>query len=71
MTNFSFLHSEKDFETFSALAIVAEQILYIDLAACVLNCRWVMEVAAKWVHLVDKQLVTPYDDRLDSQIERC
>ena len=66
MTNFSFLQTEKDFETFSTPAIAAERILHIDPAACVLNCRRAMQFAVKWMYSVDKQLVTPYDDRLAS-----
>ena len=62
MTNFSFLQTEKDFETFSTPAIAAEQILHIDPAVCVLNCRRAMEFAVKWMYSVDKQLVTPYND---------
>ena len=66
MTNFSFLQTEKDFETFSVPAIAAEQILHIDPAACVINCRRAMEFAVKWMYSVDKQLVTPCDDCLAS-----
>ena len=54
MTNFPFLQTEKDFETFSVPAIAAEQILHIDPAACVLNCRRAMEFAVKWMYLVDE-----------------
>ena len=50
MTNFSFLQTDKDFEPFSVPAIAAEQILHIDPAACVLNCRRAMEFAVKWMY---------------------
>ena len=45
MTNFSFLQIEKDFESFSAPAIAAEQVLHISPTACVINCRRTMECA--------------------------
>ena len=66
MTNFSFLQSDKDFETFAVPAIAAERILHIDPAACVLSCRRAMEFAVKWMYSVDKQLATPSDSRLVS-----
>lgn len=69
MSNFSFLQFEKDFVPFFAPAISAGQILHIDPAAYVLNYRRVMEFVVKWMHSVDKQLVTPYDDRLASQMK--
>ena len=59
MTNFSFLQSDKDFAAFAAPAMAAEQILHIDPAACVFNCRRAMEFAVKWMYSVDEQLVTP------------
>ncbi len=64
MSNFSFLQSNADFSPFAAPAAAAEQILHIDPAACVLNCRRAMECAVKWMYSVDGELVKPYDDRL-------
>ena len=64
MSNFSFLQNNKDFSLFAAPAAAAEQILHIDPAACVLNCRRAMECAVKWMYSVDGELVKPYDDRL-------
>ncbi len=64
MSNFSFLQNNKDFAFFAAPAAAAEQILHIDPAACVLNCRRAMERAVKWMYSVDGELVKPYDDRL-------
>lgn len=69
MSNFSFLQSDPDFEVFAVPAMAAEQILHIDPAACVLNCRRAMEFAVKWMYSVDKQLVTPYDTRLVSLMD--
>ena len=64
MTNFDFLKSEPQFDTFSDVAISAEKILNIDAAASVLNCRRAMEFAVKWMYSVDKDLEMPYDTTL-------
>ncbi len=69
MTNFDFLTSDPQFNTFSSVAVAAERILHIDPAACVLNCRRAMEFAVKWMYSVDGSLVLPYDDRLVSLMD--
>ena len=45
MTNFDFLTKDKQFETFSGIAVVAEKTLHIDLSTCIINCRRAMEMA--------------------------
>jgi len=64
MTNFDFLKSEPKFAAFADVAISAEKILNIDIAASVLNCRRAMEFAVKWMYSVDKELEMPYDTNL-------
>lgn len=64
MTNFDFLTSDSQFDSFSAVAISAEKILHIDLEASVLNCRRAMEFAVKWMYSVDKSLIIPYQKDL-------
>lgn len=64
MTNFDFLTSDPQFDTFSGAAVAAERIFQIDPVACALNCRRAMECAVKWMYSVDSALVKPYDDRL-------
>ncbi|MBE6935641.1 MAG: DUF4145 domain-containing protein [Ruminococcaceae bacterium] len=64
MTNFDFLTSDPQFNTFSSVAVAAERILTIDPSASILNCRRAMEFAVKWMYSVDSALVLPYDDRL-------
>lgn len=66
MTNFDFLKSDPQFDSFSSVAISAEKILHIDLEASVLNCRRAMEFAVKWMYSVDKSLSMPYEDKLVS-----
>lgn len=64
MTNFDFLTSESQFDSFSAVAVAAENLYAIDPDACVLNCRRAMEFAVKWMYTVDRDLVMPYQDTL-------
>ncbi len=64
MTNFDFLTKDKQFETFSGVAVAAEKTLHIDLSTCIINCRRAMEMAVKWMYSVDGALQLPYDDRL-------
>ena len=39
MTNFDYLKSEKEFESFVNIAITAEKVFNIDIGTCVFNCR--------------------------------
>lgn len=66
MTNFDFLKSDPQFESFADAAIAAERILHIDLEACIISCRRAMEFAVKWMYSVDGSLVAPYQDTLVS-----
>ena len=66
MTNFDFLRSDPQFNSFADVAISAEKILHIDPAASVLNCRRAMEFAIKWMYSVDKDLELPWQDNLHS-----
>ena len=66
MTNFDFLKNDKRFDSFSDVAISAENLLHIDVDACVSNCRRAMEFAIKWMYSVDRDLVMPYQDNLVS-----
>ena len=53
MTNFDFLTSDPQFNTFAPVAVSAEKILHIDTSASILNCRRCMEFAVKWMYSVD------------------
>lgn len=64
MTNFDFLKKDKQFESFSDVAVSAEKVLHIDPALCVINCRRAMEFAVKWIYSVDNSLTTPWQDNL-------
>ncbi len=68
MTNFDFLKSDKQFESFADAAIAAENVLHIDRDSCVLSCRRAMEFAVKWMYSVDKELKMPYQENLVSMI---
>lgn len=64
MTNFDFLKSEPQFDSFSSVAIAAERIIHIDVESSIINCRRAMEFAVKWMYSVDASLIMPYDDKL-------
>lgn len=66
MTNFDFLTKDKQFDSFSGVAVVAEKTLHIDLSTCIINCRRAMEMAVKWMYSVDGSLELPYDENLAS-----
>lgn len=66
MTNFDYLKSEPQFQSFADVAVSAERIIHIDPEACIMNCRKSMEFAIKWMYSVDDSLVRPYQDNLCS-----
>ncbi|MEG2929836.1 MAG: DEAD/DEAH box helicase family protein [Oscillospiraceae bacterium] len=66
MTNFDFLQADKQFHSFSGIAVSAEKILHIDTSAAVLNCRRAMEFAVKWMYSVDGSLAIPWEQNLVS-----
>lgn len=64
MSNFDFLKKDQQFDAFADVAIAAEEVLPIDNATGVLNCRRAMEAAVKWMYSVDSDLRMPYQDKL-------
>lgn len=66
MTNFDFLLKDEQFNSFSKVAISAEEMLNIDLESSIINCRRAMEFGIKWMYSVDKSLKMPYQDTLVS-----
>lgn len=68
MTNFDFLKSDPQFDSFSSVAVSAERIVHIDVEASILNCRRAMEFAVKWMYSVDSALIMPYQDKLISLV---
>ncbi|MEG0794075.1 MAG: DEAD/DEAH box helicase family protein [Lachnospiraceae bacterium] len=66
MTNFDYLKTNSQFNTFVDVAISAERIIHIDSEASIINCRRSMEFAIKWMYSVDKSLIMPYQDNLIS-----
>ncbi len=68
MTNFDFLLTDPQFNSFAPAAVAAEKIFQIDLSSCIVNCRRAMEFAVKWMYSVDGSLILPYDTRLYSLI---
>ncbi|MBR5486018.1 MAG: DEAD/DEAH box helicase family protein [Oscillospiraceae bacterium] len=68
-TNFDFLTTNPQFNTFSSAAVAAERVLHIDAATSVLNCRRAMEFAVKWMYSVDGSLSMPYQENLKSLMD--
>lgn len=64
MTNFDFLQTDSQFDSFSSVVTSAERILQIDMEASIINCRRGMEFAIKWMYSVDGSLLMPYQDNL-------
>ena len=70
MSNFKFLLSDPSFAPFADAAVAAEKVFHIDPAACIFNCRRAMEFAVKWMYAVDKELDMPFQDNLQSLMNR-
>ncbi len=68
MTNFDFLKNDKRFASFCDAAISAENLLHVDIDACVVNCRKALEFALKWLYSADDELHMPKDDSLISMM---
>ena len=64
MTNFDFLTREHDFDSFSSIAVAAENLLHVDVDSCVLSCRRAMESAVRWMFEIDMDLTMPDPDSL-------
>lgn len=64
MTNFDFLLEYPEFSSFAKVAMAAENILHIDLEACVLNCRRALEFAVKWMVAEDEDIAKTKQDTL-------
>ena len=70
MSNFKFLLSDPAFAPFADAAVAAEKVFHLDPAACIFNCRRAMEFAVKWMYTVDKELDMPFQDNLQSLMNR-
>lgn len=61
MGNFDFLKLEPKFKDFADIAILAENLMFIDNETAIINCRRAMEFAIKWLYSVDNDLVLPWN----------
>ena len=66
MTNFDYLKNEPQFESFAGIAVAAENLIKVDVKACIINSRLALETAIKWMYSIDEELVVPYQDTLES-----
>lgn len=67
-TNFDFLKSKKQFESFANSSIEAEKSLLVSPATCAILSRRAVELAIKWVYSFDNDLSVPYQDNISSLI---
>jgi type I restriction enzyme R subunit len=67
-TNFDFLKSKPQYNSFAESAIEAEKSLIISPATCAILTRRALELAVKWVYSFDEELTVPYQDNLSSLI---
>ena len=68
MTNFDFLTKEHDFDSFSSIAVAAENLLHVDVDSCVLSCRRAMEGAVRWMFDIDMDLTLPEQEKLGALV---
>lgn len=68
MSNFSFLHENKQYALFAPAAIEAEKVYTSAPAMCAVGCRKALELAVKWVYSADNTMQMPYKDNLQSLI---
>ena len=67
-TNFDFLKSKKQFESFASSSMEAEKSLLVSPATCAILSRRAVELAIKWVYSFDNDLTVPYQDNISSLI---
>ncbi len=67
-TNFDFLKTKKQFESFANSSIEAEKSLLVSPATCAILSRRAVELAVKWVYSFDDDLTVPYQDNISSLI---
>ena len=66
MTNFDYLKKEPQFQSFADIAVAAENLINVDVKACIINSRLALETAIKWMYSIDEELVVPYQETLES-----
>lgn len=67
-TNFDFLKSKSQFNSFVDSCIEAEKSLIVSPATCAILSRRALELAVKWVYSFDEELNVPYQDNISSLI---
>ncbi|MDK2788424.1 MAG: type restriction enzyme subunit [Epulopiscium sp.] len=68
MTNFDFLKTKQQYNSFADSAIEAEKSLLVSPATCAILSRRALELAVKWVYSFDEDLRIPYQDNISSLI---
>ena len=62
MNNFDHLKKEPQFQSFADIAVAAENLINIDVKACITNSCLALETAIKWMYSIDEELVVPYQE---------
>ena len=68
MNNFEYLKNEPQFKSFTDIAVSAENLINVDVNACVVPSRLALETAIKWMYSIDEELIVPYQETLESLI---
>src|SRR5690625_1047893 len=68
MTNFEFLKTKNQYESFANACLEAEKSLQVSPATCVILSRRALELAVKWIYSFDKALKVPYQETLAALI---
>jgi type I restriction enzyme R subunit len=66
MNNFDYLKKVPQFQSFADVAVAAENLINVDVKACITNSRLALETAIKWMYSIDEELVVPYQETLES-----
>jgi len=68
MTNFEFLKSKDQYESFANACLEAEKSLQVSPATCVILSRRALELSVKWMYSFDEALKIPYQETLATLI---
>lgn len=68
MTNFEFLKTKDQYESFANACLEAEKSLQVSPATCVILSRRALELSVKWMYSFDKALKIPYQETLATLI---
>ena len=68
MSNFSFLQNQAAYAMFADACVEAEKTFHTSTAMCAIGCRKALELAVKWCYAADPQMITPFQNNLQSLV---